>query len=114
MEDASKQQDDQQFPFHTVGKIKIPKGQSPMNLERGAFWDERMYLRTWDDLEAHRLLGSVNELRKELYKMSASMRAEMNGAKLVDAGDINDISRRDVFGTSRLLACTIRQKYSPC
>ncbi|MCJ1334115.1 hypothetical protein MMC10_010822 [Thelotrema lepadinum] len=88
VEDCSVQWSEEKYPFETVGAVKIPP-QEAFDLKRRAFWDDHMKLNVWYGLEAHRPLGSVNRLRKELYEHSVAKREEMNATdvKLVESID---------------------------
>ena len=83
--------DETAFPYETVGRVVIPKGQDAFGPARRTFWDDRMKLNVWYGLEAHRPLGSVNRLRKELYKMSARTRGEMNAVEVRDVDSVEQI-----------------------
>ena len=91
VEDTSVPWDETAFPFETVGRVKIPAGQDAFSAARRTFWDDRIRLNVWYGLEAHRPLGSVNRLRKELYKMSSKTRGELNAVELRDIGSVDDI-----------------------
>lgn len=89
VEDCAVQWNEQKFPFETVAKVTLPKGQDVFEPKRRAFWDDHMKLNTWYGLEAHRPLGSVNRLRKDLYAASVKKREEIN------ATDVDLVSRID-------------------
>lgn len=84
VEDASVEWDEEKFPFQTVGKVTFPKGQDVFDAARRTFWDDKIKLNVWYGLKDHRPLGSVNRLRKELYKTSAGNRKELNAIDFVD------------------------------
>jgi hypothetical protein len=87
-EDASVEWEETKYPFQTVGKVVLPK-QDSFDTKRRVFWYDRVKLNVWYGLEAHRPLGSVNRLRKELYQKSAHNRQDMN------AVDISGVSSTD-------------------
>lgn len=89
VENCSKPWDEEKYPFETVAKVVLPKGQDVMGSERRAFWDDGMKLNVWYGLEAHQPLGSVNRLRKSLYQASVKKREALNarGVKLVKSVD---------------------------
>ena len=91
VEDTSKPWDEEKFPFETVGKITIPKGQDPFAATRRTFWDDRMNLNPWYGLEAHRPLGSVNRLRKALYILSSGMRSKWNATEVLYIQSVDEI-----------------------
>ena len=89
VEDCSKAWDQEKYPFETVAKVVLPKGQDGFDSRRRAFWDDGMKVNVWYGLEAHRPLGSVNRLRKSLYQASVRKREELNarGVKAVKSVD---------------------------
>ena len=91
VEDAGTEWDREKFPFVTVGRVVLHRGQDSWSAERRAFWDDEMRLNVWYGLEAHRPLGSVNRLRRRLYECSARNREEINGRKVGDVGSIEQI-----------------------
>lgn len=91
VEDTSVQWDEEKYPFETVGKVSIPKGQDSFSSERRVYWEEHVKLNVWYGLEVHRPLGSVNRLRKELYKVSARNRAELNASTIRDINSVDFI-----------------------
>ncbi|KAK4496362.1 hypothetical protein PRZ48_012342 [Zasmidium cellare] len=91
IEDCSMEWDESKYPYETVGKVVLPKGQDVFDSERRAFWDDHMKLNTWYGLESHQPLGSVNRLRKELYKGSAKKRETINATKTEVVSDIGQI-----------------------
>ncbi|KAK5687746.1 hypothetical protein LTS10_001886 [Elasticomyces elasticus] len=88
VEDCSKPWDEEKYPFETVAKVTLMKGQDVFEAKRRAFWDDHMKLNVWYGLEAHRPLGSVNRLRKQVYQASVAKRAAINA---VDVGLISSI-----------------------
>ncbi|KAK5732264.1 hypothetical protein LTR17_010710 [Elasticomyces elasticus] len=88
VEDCSKPWDEEKYPFQTAAKITLTKGQDVFEAKRRAFWDDHMKLNVWYGLEAHRPLGSVNRLRKQVYQASVAKRAAINA---VDVGLISSI-----------------------
>ncbi|KAF2479747.1 catalase-like domain-containing protein [Neohortaea acidophila] len=91
VEDCSQQWDEEKYPFETVGKVVLPKGQDVFDSKRRAFWDEQMKLNVWYGLEAHRPLGSANRLRKTLYQASLKKREELNATKVRAVKSIEEI-----------------------
>lgn len=63
------------FPFVTVARIAIPRGQDIDDPERRALC-ERMIFTPWNGLADHRPLGGINRLRQAVYAASAEMRGE--------------------------------------
>jgi hypothetical protein len=91
VEDTGMLWDEMAFPFQTVAKVKLPKGQDSFDEARVKFWEDSMKLNVWYGLETMRPLGSVNRLRKNLYKVSSTNRKDMNGIELVYISSINQI-----------------------
>lgn len=91
VEDCSVEWNESKFPFETVAKLVIPKGQESFSQARRVFWEDCMKLNVWYGLEEHRPLGSTNRLRKELYKASQKFRAETNVTDLLDISNIDQI-----------------------
>lgn len=91
VEDTSVEWDEAKYPFETVGKVSIPAGQDCFEAGRRTFWEDRMKLNVWYGMEAHRPLGSVNRLRKEVYKASAAERQKRNAVEVQAVGRIDEI-----------------------
>ncbi|KAK5125950.1 hypothetical protein LTR85_011305 [Meristemomyces frigidus] len=91
VEDCSKPWDEEKYPFKTVAKVTLPKGQDVLESKRRAFWDDHMKLNVWYGLEAHRPLGSVNRLRKSLYQASVAKRAGINATEVKYISSIDEI-----------------------
>lgn len=91
VEDTSMEWDESQFPYETVGKMVLPKGQDVFDSERRAFWDDHMKLNVWYGLDSHQPLGSVNRLRKRLYQNSVKKREAINAVKTQVVSDVGEI-----------------------
>lgn len=91
VEDCSKPWDEEKYPFETVAKVALPKGQDVFDSKRRTFWDDHMKLNVWYGLEAHRPLGSVNRLRKSLYQRSVAKREELNAIETEVVSSIDQI-----------------------
>ena len=91
VEDTGTEWDDKKYPFRVVAKLTFPKGQDSFSHQRRTFWEDRLKLNVWYGLDAHQPLGSVNRLRKELYKVSQRNRADINVQELVDIKSVDDI-----------------------
>lgn len=81
VEDCSVEWDQEDFPFETVGRVVLPRGQDVFDARRRVFWEEGVKLNPWFGLEAHRPLGSVNRLRRSLYQRSVAKRGELNASR---------------------------------
>ena len=77
-EDASVVWDEKTAPWQTVGSVTFPKQADVMEPRRRTFWEEKIRLDPWMGLEAHRPLGSINRLRRHVYRRSQRQRAELN------------------------------------
>ena len=91
VEDTSVTWDEEKYPFETVAKVTLPKGQDVFDSKRRAFWDDHMKLNTWYGLEAHKPLGSVNRLRKNLYQASVKKREAINATRVELVSSIDQI-----------------------
>lgn len=91
VEDTSAPWDEEKYPFETVAKVTLPKGQDVFESKRRAFWDDHMKLNTWYGLEAHRPLGSVNRLRKSIYQASVKKREDINATNVELVNSIDQI-----------------------
>lgn len=91
VEDTSKEWDESHFPFVTVGKLRIPAGQDCFSPERRTFWEDKVKLNVWYGLEAHRPLGSVNRLRKEVYQASVAKREKMNATAVEEIASVDQL-----------------------
>ena len=91
VEDTSKPWDEGKYPFETVAKVVLPRGQDVFEPKRRVFWDDNMKLNTWYGLETHKPLGSVNRLRKKVYQASVAKRAEINATEVFAVSSIEQI-----------------------
>lgn len=91
VEDCSKPWDEEKFPFETVARVVVPKGQDAFEAKRRVFWEDHMKLNPWHGLEAHRPLGSINRLRKSLYRRSVAKRNELNASQAEVVSSVDQI-----------------------
>ena len=91
VENTQMQWDEEKYPFGTVAKVVFPKQQGMMDGKRRTFWEEQMKLNVWYGLKEHEPLGSVNRLRKELYKASAKKREEGNAGRIKEVKSVDEI-----------------------
>ncbi|OCL08507.1 heme-dependent catalase [Glonium stellatum] len=89
-EDASVVWDEATAPYQTLGLLEFPP-QNSFSPERRAFWEDHMLLDPWGGLAAHRPLGSINRLRKIVYRQSQQQRDRLNATKSWDVGSIDQI-----------------------
>lgn len=73
-----------------MAKLRIPK-QDSMLPARRVFWEDRLRLNPWDGLKSHIPLGSINRVRKGVYRASALHRRKLNATYAVDCTSIDDI-----------------------
>ncbi len=73
IEDASTVWDESRFPFVTVARITIPTPQEIPEPDADDDCEKRVFT-PWHSLKAHRPLGSINRLRKDVYIASATHR----------------------------------------
>lgn len=74
IENASTLWDERRFPFVKVAKISIPAPQTDLDSAAHLQHCEDLALTPWHALAAHRPIGSINRLRKPVYKASAEHR----------------------------------------
>ena len=91
VEDCSVEWNEEKYPFETVAKLVLPKGQDAFDAQRRVFWENHMKLNPWYGIDAHRPLGSVNRLRKTLYQRSVARRSELNACKAVVVSSVGQI-----------------------
>jgi hypothetical protein len=89
-EDASIVWDEATAPYQTLGLLEFPP-QDSFTPERRTFWEDRMLLNPWGGLVAHRPLGSINRLRRIVYKQSRRQRDKLNATKSRDVKSIDEI-----------------------
>ncbi len=81
IEDASVVWPEGESPYVTVAKISV--GAQPVwTQERAAFVDDAMAFSPWQGLAAHRPLGGVNRVRKQVYLASSNLRSKINGCPI--------------------------------
>lgn len=72
--------DEEKYPFETVARVFLLKGQDAFDAQRRVFWEDQMKLNPWYGIDARKALGSVN-LRKTLFQRSVARRNELNGCR---------------------------------
>ncbi|PWN91917.1 heme-dependent catalase [Acaromyces ingoldii] len=78
IEDTRVAWDANEFPFEKVATVTVPP-QDPFTPKRVNFWRDEIRVDPWHGLETLKPLGSINRVRKGVYKASASFRRRMNG-----------------------------------
>lgn len=90
IEDVRVEWDQQKYPYVTVAKLTLP-AQESFPPKRVSFWEDHNRLDVWHGLVEHKPLGSINRLRKGVYKASSAFRRRMNGREEVTVDDISQI-----------------------
>lgn len=90
VEDVRVEWDQQKYPYVTVARITLP-AQESFAPKRVSFWEDHNRLDVWHGLVEHKPLGSINRLRKGVYKASASFRRRMNAREEIIVDDISQI-----------------------
>jgi hypothetical protein len=77
-------------PYQGVAKITfdIQDADSPA---RRAYGDDALSFNSWRTLKAHRPLGSINRLKKDVYEASSRFRHEMNNVPRTEPNDIAEL-----------------------
>lgn len=88
IEDASVEWPQEQSPYVTVARLKVAQ-QPAWSEERAKRIDEGMQFNPWHALAAHRPLGSIMRVRKEVYAMSKRFRAERNGVEISEPRELD-------------------------
>ncbi|MFN2446453.1 MAG: catalase family protein [Vicinamibacterales bacterium] len=78
-DDATVEWDEARAPFHKVASIHVPR-QDIDTAERWATVD-RLAFSPWHCLAEHEPLGPMNQIRRQVYLLVASTRAEINGQR---------------------------------
>ncbi len=90
VEDASVEWPQDLSPYVTVARLRIDP-QPAWSEQRAKAIDEGMQFNPWHALAAHRPLGSVMRVRKEVYAMSKRFRAERNGVAIAEPTDLDQL-----------------------
>jgi hypothetical protein len=90
IENASVEWPETASPYQGVAKITfdIQDADSPA---RRAYGDDALSFNSWRTLKAHRPLGSINRLKKEVYEASSQFRHEMNNVPRTEPTDIAEL-----------------------
>lgn len=90
IEDASVQWPEEDSPFVAVARITAPP-QAAWTEALSKAIDDGMAFNPWHGIAAHRPLGSIMRVRKAAYQMSARLRAERNGAAMLEPRRLDGI-----------------------
>lgn len=89
IEDASKEWPEDQSPYVTVAKLRLPR-QEAFSAGRRAFVDGLSFCVS-HSLAAHRPLGSIMRARLRAYPEMSRLRREANGVSLAEPTSVNDV-----------------------
>jgi len=93
IEDASVEWPEDLSPYVPVARLRVAPQQA-WSEERAKKIDEGMQFNPWHALAAHRPLGSIMRVRKEVYAMSKRFRAERNGVEIAEPRSVDHILDR--------------------
>lgn len=81
VEDASVPWDEVMAPWHEIAEVTFEPQESFSDARR-VWWEDGIALSPWNGVKAHKPLGGINRLRKEVYEHTRRGR-ERNGRKVV-------------------------------
>lgn len=87
IEDASVEWPQELSPYVTVARLRVGP-QAAYDERRARLIDEGMQFNPWHALAAHRPLGSIMRVRRDVYAMSKRFRAERNGVAIAEPKDV--------------------------
>ncbi|CAO1620202.1 unnamed protein product [Sympodiomycopsis kandeliae] len=90
VEDARIDWPQDRYPYVTVAKMRIP-AQKAFSHKRVVFWEDRIRVDPWHGLKIHKPLGSINRVRKGVYKASSAYRRKLNATTEVMVTSLDDI-----------------------
>ncbi|MFP5391789.1 MAG: catalase family protein [Gammaproteobacteria bacterium] len=90
IEDASVEWPEQDSPYVSVARLRIP-AQNAYSAARRAYFDDVLTFNPWHCVEAHRPLGSIMRARLAAYEASSEFRHQMNGRARVEVEDIGQV-----------------------
>jgi hypothetical protein len=90
IEDAKTVWPEAQSPYCAVARLSVPM-QSMSDGARAAALNDGLSFSPWHGLEAHRPLGSINRLRRQVYEHARRFRAEHSGLPLAEPGSIDEL-----------------------
>jgi hypothetical protein len=97
IEDASVEWPQALSPYVAVARLRIGP-QRAWSEELSRLVDDGMQFNPWHALDAHRPLGAIMRVRKEVYAMSKRFRAERNTVEIVEPRELDAL--RAVSGAS--------------
>ena len=90
IEDPTVEWPEELSPYVTVARLRVAP-QEAWSTDRAQKIDEGMQFNPWHALAAHRPLGSIMRVRKEVYAMSKRFRAERNGVEIAEPRSVDPI-----------------------
>jgi hypothetical protein len=90
VEDASVEWPQELSPYVTVARLRVGPQQA-WSEARARSIDEGMQFNPWHALAAHRPIGSVMRVRKDVYAMSKRFRAERNGVEIIEPTSVDGL-----------------------
>ncbi|MBD3885564.1 catalase family protein [Phormidium tenue FACHB-886] len=90
IEDASIEWSEQESPYQAIAKITIPV-QEAFSPARRVYVDEVLSFNAWHCIAAHRPLGSIQRVRKQVYEASSRYRHEMNQQPQIEPRSIQEM-----------------------
>ncbi len=90
VEDASIRWDENESPHQPIAKITLPR-QAVYSPARRVYGDDVLSFNPFHGIEAHRPLGSIMRVRRQVYESSSRFRHEMNAQPRVEPRSLADI-----------------------
>jgi hypothetical protein len=90
IEDAAKTWSEDKSPYQTVARLSFP-AQNSWSPARVQQVNEEMSFSPWHSLAAHRPLGAVMRVRKQVYEAAARFRAEHNQVSIREPRSVEEI-----------------------
>lgn len=100
IEDASVEWPQELSPYVAVARLRTGP-QRAWTEELSRLVDDGMQFNPWHALDAHRPLGAIMRVRKEVYAMSKRFRGERNGVTIVEPRDVDAVCAAAGLGSGR-------------
>jgi hypothetical protein len=97
IEDASVEWPEKLSPYVAVARLRMAP-QRAWSEALSRLVDDGMQFNPWHALDAHRPLGAIMRVRKEVYAMSKRFRAERNGVDIVEPRDLDALRKAASVG----------------
>ncbi len=82
VEDATVDWPESESPYRTVAHLLLPRQEIELLRQQVAFQNHSFNV--WHALNAHRPLGGINRVRRQVYPLSSSFRRQPSGVKLTE------------------------------